>query len=230
MVALAFWALTVGGCNEPASPTAGAGAARAAVEPCGGEPLDPFVAFEVGGGEATSRSFSGQVVEIGAPDPFAGTRYRVREATGKEHVLVCRMPGRALPLVTGRTYDFALDYVGGTPSASGLVVTDQDGLLFAGASDQGVGDHVLGAGVPGFALRLLPITCPSRGQGECYDAVFNRGLEVTSGDRKATLYQGDAARVAGHDVRCLIAQQVTYSSRCADYALHAVSYTITRAP
>ncbi len=105
---------------------------------------------------------------------------------------------------------------------------DGETLVFAGASDQGIGSHVLAGGIPGFDFELLAPTCASRAEGNCFDAVFNRPLRVSHGGEHVELFQGGSAQLAGYEVQCRIAQQVTYSGRCADFAVHAVSYTIAR--
>jgi hypothetical protein len=48
------------------------------------------------------------------------------------------------------------------------------------------------------------------------------------GQEHVTLHQGESAQIGSYEIRCLIAQQVTYRAGCADFALHAVSYTIVR--
>ena len=216
------------GCNEPASPRGAVARKTAATEPCAAEPLAPFDCAQDGGSDAGSVHFSGVVSATEAADEFGRQHFSVREASGLVHRLVFQAAGQPLPVEEGQAYDFELDRVGGMPPVSGLIVKDGHGLVFAGASDQGIGDHVLKAGVPGIEVELLPSTCASRARGDCFEAVFNRALQVSGAGENARLYQGESARLGGYEVRCLIAQQVQYSARCADFGLHAVSYTITR--
>ena len=225
-LSLAVFAAT--GCNEPASPRGAVSRKAVATEPCAAEPLAPFDCAQDGGSAAGSVHFSGVVSATEAADEFGRQHFSVREASGLVHRLVFQAAGQPLPVEESQAYDFELDRVGGMPPVSGLIVKDGHGLVFAGASDQGIGAHVLGAGVSGFRLELLPSTCASRAQGDCFEAVFNRALQVSSAGESVKLYQGESARLSGYEVRCLIAQQVQYSARCADFALHAVSYTIAR--
>jgi hypothetical protein len=220
--------LAVPGCNEPASPRGQFRAKSLAAEPCAAEPLAPFDCAPEGGTSQVSIHFSAQVASIAVPDEFGRRLYVVREASGMEHRLAVQAPDPGLPVVTGQTYEFELERVGGMPAASGLIVRDPEGLVFAGASDQGVGDHVFRDGVPEVALQLLPSRCASRAQGDCFDAVFNRALEVSRGGEQVELFQGGRVSLGGYEVRCLIAQQVKYNTRCRDFALVAVSYTIAR--
>jgi hypothetical protein len=229
MAALVGVVLAVPGCNEPASPRGQIRAKSSAAEPCAAEPLAPFDCAEEGGASQPSIRFSGQVASIAAPDEFGRWRYVVREASGTEHRLLVQAPDAGLPVVIGQTYDFELERVGGMPVASALLVRDAEGLVFAGASDQGVGDHVFKNGVPEVALQLLPSRCASRAQGDCFDAVFNRALQVSRAGESVEIYQGGRVSLGGYEVRCLIAQQVSYNTRCRDFALVAVSYTIARA-
>jgi len=225
---LVFAVFSTAGCNQPASPRGPVAGKVVASEPCLALPLAPFDCAEEGGTFQTSVRFSGAVAAIEGPDEFGRRHYVVREASGTEHRLAVQPPDLTLPIESGHGYDFELDRVGGMPTASGLIIRDGEALVFAGASDQNVADHVLKDGVPGFGLELLASTCPSRGEGECYEAVFNLALQATHAGGSAALYQGQVARLGGYEVRCLIAQQVKYSARCSDFGLHAVSYIIAR--
>lgn len=161
------------------------------------------------------------------PDPDV-YHYVVRDTTGAERHLTYRAPGGPLPLREGSSYEFQVDYVGGAPPASGLLIRDGAGLLFAGASDQQLGSHVLKEGVPGFTLALLPPACSSRRSETCFDAITNVPLQVRAGDGAAELHNGESSRLGPFRVTCLTAQAVAYSGRCADAGLPAVSYVIVR--
>lgn len=228
MAALVTVVLAVPGCNEPASPRGQLLAKSPAADRCAVEPLAPFDCAEVGGTFQPSLRFSGTVDAIEAADEFGRWHILVREASGVEHRLAYQAPDQPPALETGHAYDFELDRAGGMPPASGLIVRDAEGLVFAAASDQGIGAHVLADGVPGVGLRMLPPTCPSRGAGNCFDAAFNRALEVSRAGERVELFQGERVSLGGYEVRCLIAQQVKYNTRCRDFALVAVSYTIAR--
>jgi len=225
IIGLASLGLPSGGCNEPASPRAGPARVQQE-EPCQAEPLEAFDASEIGstGGSA---SFTARVTGIEAPDEFGRVAVALEEKSGTPHRLSLRLGAATNPLLAGSEYDFALERVGGTPPASALVVRDASGLVLAGATDQGIGAHVLAGGVPGFALELLASTCASRPHDACVEAAFNLPLRVSHGGASATIYQGSDAVLEGYQVRCLVAQRVQYSSRCADYALPGVSWIIT---
>src|SRR5258706_4496208 len=227
-VMTAIVAFTVG-CNEPASPRQQAQPRSSAAEPCSAEPLAPFDCAPEGALSETSQRFSGTLTAIEAPDDMGRRFFVVRDPAGAVHRLALQPADLELPLAVGHVYDFEVDRVGGMPPASGLIVRDGDGVVFAGASDQGIGGHVLTGGVPGIGLELLAPTCPSRAAGECFESVFNRALKVTRGGESVELHQGESAQLGGYEVHCRIAQQVKYSARCADFAVHAVSYTIARA-
>jgi len=228
LAALGMLVLAIPGCNEPASPRGQIQTKSSVAEPCAAEPLTPFDCAQEGGTAQASSHFSAQVASIAAPDEFGRRLYVVREASGMEHRLLVQAPDPGLPVVTGQTYDFEVERLGGMPAASALLVRDPDGLVFAGASDQGLGDHVLQGGVPEVALQLLPSQCASRAQGDCFDAAFNRALVVSRGGEHVELFQGGRVSLGGYEVRCLIAQQVSYNARCRDFALVGLSYTITR--
>jgi hypothetical protein len=222
-------AIAGSGCNQPASPRGPAVSTAASADVCQAEPLAPFDCSIEGGMPGTLMRFSGQVTGIEAADAFGRVHFVVREASGAERRLTFQAPDGELPVQSGATYDFEIDRVGGSPTASGLIVRDAAGVLFAAASDQGIGDHVLTGGVPGITLGLVATDCPSRPHDACVEDIVNRTLQVTIAGQQAALHNGESARLGGYAVRCLIAQKVTYSGRCPDFALFGVSYTIARA-
>jgi hypothetical protein len=176
-----------------------------------------------------SARFAGVLVASSPGSEPDAYRYVIRDASGAERRLAYRAPGGPLPLRNGGSYEFQVDYVGGSPAASGLLIRDQAGLLFIGASDQRLGSHVLKKGSPPFTLALLPAACSSRRSDTCLDAVVNLPLQVRSADGSVELHNGESARLGTFRVTCLTAQAVSYSSRCADAGLPAVSYMIVRA-
>jgi hypothetical protein len=175
-----------------------------------------------------SARFAGTLVSRADLEPDV-YRYVIRDATGGERRLVYRAPGGPLPLDEGRSYEFQVDYVGGAPAASGLLVRDAAGLVFAGASDQRLGSHVLKDGISPFTLAVLPPSCSSRRSDTCFDAITNVPLQVRTEGASVELHNGESARLGPYRVTCLTAQAVAYSSRCADAGLPAVSYVIARA-
>ncbi|MBI3539533.1 MAG: hypothetical protein HY076_04615 [Candidatus Eisenbacteria bacterium] len=218
--------LSAAGCHDAAAPQQDARRGAATADPCAVEPLEAFDASIDGGGGIPAASFAGRVAEISPTDGFGRTTYRIVESGGAEHHLVLRDEGPSPVRVNG-SYDFHIERVAGTPGASALLVRDGQGLVFAGASDDGIGAHVLAAGVEGFTLRLDPVSCASRGSGDCYRAAINRALAVGHNGAAASLYPRDEADLGAYHVRCLIAQQIEYAG-CPDFALHGVSFTITR--
>jgi len=78
-----------------------------------------------------------------------------------------------LPIAEGRSYEIQVDFFGGAPPASAIVLRDSTGLLFAAATDQSIGGHVLRNGLPEFRLELVESDCPSRASDRCYDSIAN---------------------------------------------------------
>jgi len=228
LATLAF--LLVPGCNDPAAPGAHAIHTTTPQESCEAAPLEAFDAYDAGALGSTGARFDARVSAIGDPDAFGQTAIVLRNADGTEHRLVLRLGGDAAPIQPGAEYTFDLQHIGGSPPASALVVRDAEGLVFAGATDQTLGAHVLAQGIPGFALALLDPTCASRPHDDCVEALFNLPLQVTTGGASATLYNGQSAELGGYTVRCRVAQSARYSGRCPDYGLPGVSYTIARNP
>jgi hypothetical protein len=215
------WAFTAACANG-----AGEGEGR---RECLAEPLGAVVAFLEEPAPPLSARFTGTFVASRADAEPDAYRYVIRDTTGKDRRLTYRAPGGPLPLQEGASYEFQVDYVGGAPPASGLLIRDGAGLLFAGASDQRLGMHALKEGLPLFTLALLPPTCSGRRTDTCFDAIINVPLRIRSADLTAELHNGESARLGPFRVTCLTAQAVTYSGRCADAGLPAISYIILRA-
>ena len=223
--ALAF-ALVGSGCNQPAGLTHHSGNSTA--DACAAEPLTPFdvsaMDFD------PSAGLAGTLQAVPPPDEFGRTILTVRDASGAEHRLALTLPpGSSVSIAPGAKVTIHLERVGGWPSASALVVEDDAGLLFAGASDQAIGALVLKGGISGFTFELFDQGCASRAHDNCIASVTNLGLRVTHGGESATLHHRDTATLGGFEVRCLVAQHATYTGRCQDYALQGVSFTIARA-
>jgi hypothetical protein len=187
-----------------------------------------MVAFLEGPSAPLSTRFTGTLVSHADLETDV-YRYVIRDANGAERRLVYRAPGGPLPLNEGASYEFQVDYVGGAPAVSGLLIHDGTGLLFAGASDQKIGAHVLKEGVPSFTIALLPPDCSSRGSDTCYDAITNVPLQVRAQGASVELHNGESGNLGSYRVTCLAAQAVAYNSRCADAGVPAVSYVIARA-
>jgi hypothetical protein len=195
---------------------------------CEAEARGQMVAFLEQDAPPLSARFSGTVVSVApgsGPDAY---RYVIRDAAGAERRLAYRAPDGPLPVKEGAAYEFQVDYVGGAPAASGLLIRDRTGLVFAGATDQGLGAHVLKDGLPGLTLELRPPACPGRAAGTCFESITNRPLRVTHEGRPADLLQGQSVRLGPYRVTCLAAQSVVYRSGCADAGRPGVSYLIAR--
>ena len=178
-------------------------------------------------GPVSSMRFEGKVVSLSGVDELGNTRIKVQSTNGAEHVLSCRVGGKALPFETGKTYGFQVDYVAGAPALSGLLVRDGEGLLFVAVSDQRPGGRVLKAEF-GFKIELLGTTCPSRKEDRCYESIRNGLLRLTRGDNSVDLVNGESGTLAGFRAHCLVAQHVIYKKGCADAGLVALSYVIVR--
>lgn len=194
---------------------------------CGAEPLGQMVAFLEEDSPPLSLRVKGTVVAISSTAPDAW-RYVIRDAAGAERRLAYRAPGGPLPVREGLTYDFQVDYVGGAPAASGLLVRDAAGLVFAGMTDTRLGSHVLKDGLPELAMALVASGCASRRSDPCYAAIVNQRLRATHAGRTLELMHGQSDRLGPYRITCLTAQAVTYRAGCADAGLPAVSYLVAR--
>jgi hypothetical protein len=225
-MALAF-ALCGASCNEPAAPTTHH-SGNSPSDACSVEPLMPFDASEMGV-YAPTTSIAGTMQELAQPDEFGRTVMTVLDGSGARRRLALTLPeGSSVPVAPGSRVTIHLERVGGSPPAAALVIEDDAGLLFAGASDQAIGAHVLQGGITGFTFELLDQGCASRAHDSCIASVTNLALKATRGADSATLHHRDTATLGGFEVRCLVAQHATYTGQCPDMALQGVSFTIAR--
>ncbi|HEX6883972.1 MAG TPA: hypothetical protein VF530_11370 [Planctomycetota bacterium] len=170
------------------------------------------------------------MVEIGPPSESGLRRYHLREADGTTHVLVFRVPDETLPVRLEERYAFELETVPGEPTPAALIVRDEQGLLFAGVSDYQPGARVLQRGLPDFVLALEASGCASRDREAGLASDVNAVLRVEHDGSSVRLFQGDAATLGSHRVRCLAARQVTYRPGAADTGVFGVCYTLRRLP
>ena len=183
----------------------------AAGDRCDLEPVGSVNAFFVG--ENASRDVVATVSAIAPLEGMAGFRYDMRDGARLTWMAKDPMPN----VVAGGTYRFVVDYRGGWPDASFILVFEGDRLIFAGVTDRQTV-------IPGLAITTGDATCASRGRTKCHESLVNVPLIVDG----QSLYHGESARVGEFEVRVLTAQKVRYSSRCADAGLPHVSYPVAR--
>lgn len=190
---------------------------------CSTAPLGSTNAFFAGG--RPSREVTATVATITPLEDPAGFRYDMTDGT--RLTWIAREPLGHVE--AGKTYRLVVDYAGGAPDASGILVFDGERLLFAAVTDQTAFRRVLRNGIPGFTVAAAESPCASRDRTKCHEAMVNLPLVFEHGGARTALYQGQAARAGDFEIRVLTAQKVRYSSRCADAGLPGVSFTITRA-
>jgi hypothetical protein len=196
---------------------------------CQAEPVGWVTVFLEQSRESRSINLVGTVVESEVPDDLGFRHYLIEDVSGARHRLTYGGPTDPPPLGQGQTYELQVDYIPGMPSPNGILVRDDEGLLFAAASDHGLGDKVFVDGVSGFRLSLEISDCPNRSRHKCYESIVNIRLSVEYAGETVDLFQGQSARLGPYRVACLLAQDVIYSDACADAGMFRVSYTITRA-
>jgi hypothetical protein len=202
---------------------------------CTAEPVGAITAYLLTAAPAAHLDVEGPVVSLSPVDANGIQEMVIRDAsTGGLDTLrygVWGHPDRfvALPVTPGRSYRVTLDHVGGFPEASGILIQDERGVLFAAASDRGPGELALTGGVPGFGIALEPTDCVSRSTDECFTYLRNMRLRVTRAEASAALIHGEEASLAGYRVVCLTAQEAGYTNACADAGVVNLSYVIARA-
>lgn len=201
---------------------------RATSSQCLVEPAGEVRVYLEGVSDSLVTRFAGQIVSLSPADVDGFIHFQVREPSGRLRDVALNVPGGATPLRVGMSANFRIDVAPGTPGASALVVRDDQGLLFAAASDQAPGAAVLRDGLEGFTLALESTGCSSRAHDACLESVTNQRLRARYAVSEVALYHGDSAALGRWRVRCLTAQSVKYAPHCADVALFGVSYLIVR--
>lgn len=183
----------------------------AAGDRCGAEPIGSVKAFFAG--ENASRDVVATVASIAPLEGLAGFRYDMRD--GARLTWMAKEP--MANVVAGGTYRFVVDYRGGWPDASSILVFEGDRLIFAGVTDRETD-------IPGLTISTGEATCPSRGRTKCHESLVNVPVIVGG----TSLYHGESATVGEFEVRVLTSQKVKYTSRCADAGVAGLSFTVTR--
>ncbi len=202
---------------------------------CTAEPVGAITAYTLDPTPVAHIDTEGPVISLSALDENGLQEMVIRDATtGGLDTLrygIWGHPDRvvALPVSPGRSYRVTLDHVGGFPEASGLLIQDDRGVLFAAASDRGPGELALTGGIPGFGLTLESSDCASRATDECFTYLRNMRLRVTRTEASAALFHGEETILAGYRILCLTAQEAGYTSTCADAGVIHLSYVIVRA-
>lgn len=189
---------------------------------CSREPVGRVNAF-FAGGEA-GRDVVATVASITPLPDIGGFRYEMNDGARLTWIARAPIPG----VTAGNRYRFVVDYAGGSPDASGVLVFENDQLLFAALTDQQPFQHVLRNGIPDFTIAVEDAGCSSRGSTRCHEALVNRRLSFGHRGETESLFHGEKATLGEFEVEALTAQKVTYSSRCADAGLPGVAFTIRR--
>ena len=195
---------------------------------CGAEPSGSFQVFVADPGARSPVRLRGRIASSHGPDVNGFSSILVLDLEGSSHRIAYTSPVDPLPPPGGTEYEIEIEWIGGFPSTSALSIRDAAGLVFAAASDQTVGGHVLRQGLPGFSFALVDAGCPSRRSDRCYRALVNRALEVGFQGATVRLGHGSTGRLGPYRVSCLTAQRVEYDPACKDAGLHALSWSVVR--
>src|SRR5687767_7034482 len=195
---------------------------------CEAEPRGRITAF-VRGESSSSVVFTAGVERHIQRTDGPAHRYVLREASGVTRELSVSSTEPVPGLEVGKEYRFRVDYKPGWPGASGLVISDGAGLLYAALTDQEVGRNVLTDGVPGFSITLRTAECRrSRPHSSCFDSMINLPVEVRSSGDAVVLYHGESQQLGDYVVSVLTAQDVIYNKSCKDAGVSRISLTIYR--
>lgn len=189
---------------------------------CSTPPVGSVKVFFAGG--EPGHDVSATVAAVTPLVDLGGYRYDLGDGSRLTWIAKDPIPG----VEVGRAYRFVVEYAGGSPDASGILVFERGRLLFASLTDQQPFQHVLKDGIPGFAIALGDLDCPSRGSTKCHEQLVNRPVSITHGGEQRLLIHGSRAVVGEFEVHVLTAQKVKYAPRCADAGLPGVSFTIRR--
>jgi hypothetical protein len=178
-----------------------------------------------------SLRFEGTIVARIPRDDLGFRRLRLRDDVGKIWVMAYDLPtavGLDLPVRDGQRYDFTVDYAAGSPAAGGLIVREGGALVFAAASDQRLGEHVLRDGIEPFHVEQLPPSRDGCSDDRCIEAIRNCAMRFTIGGVSVELFQGASGALGEYRAVVLAAREVTYRAECADAGVVGLSYAVTR--
>lgn len=223
---LALPILSIPACLPPETTTTAA--IPAAPARCEAAPPGPVVVFERVPQDTGTRTFRAALAQVIPPADSGLTELIFVEPNGDRRTVAFASPAGLPPVPANTVCSLRLDFVGGEPDAVAIVIEDDDGLVYAAATDQRPGAAVLREGLPGWKVTLLPAGCDSRPGGPCYESIRNSGLAFEHEGQRVVLHHGESAEMGRFRVDCLIAQEVVYSPTCADAGLSGVSYAIAR--
>lgn len=196
---------------------------------CRAEAEEPIAVSLATPGARYPRRFSGTLEAFLPAAGLRPGRLTVRmDESDRVEVVEYLFPDDDIAFPVGKRLHLAVEQVAGFPSYYGITIADERGLLLAAASDSEPGRAVLRDGVAGFEVRFGETSCLPRSAGGCYDQITNLPLEIRRGTSTLVLMQGEAGQIEGFRARCLAAQRVVYSDRCADAGLVTLSYLIVR--
>lgn len=210
--------ILIGGCRE---------IAQTSQSGCAAEPVGTVFAAIENESSIDVLRFTG-IVESVTPKGDGYHDRIVVVSDDRRYTVLFAAPDKPLPVVASQPYAFEIQHKPGFPTTCSIIVSDEKGMIFAGATDWSLGANVLPDGPSGFELAAGPTECESRPHSACYESITNSPLSVSSGGDSVTLFHGESGSLAGYVVTCLSCQDIVYTSTCADAGLNGVSYIIER--
>jgi len=134
-----------------------------------------------------------------------------------------------LPLKADSLYRLTYEIIGGWPSTYGLIIRQNNTVLFAGISDWELNKRSTLYDSTGIDVSLHKVLeGRTHTTQTCRKKLTNLELKFTSGKDAIFLHQGEAANLAGWHIYLRVAREVEYMSDCLDDGVNGISYTILR--
>jgi len=135
----------------------------------------------------------------------------------------------ALPLKADSLYQLTYQIIGGWPSTYGLIMKQNNMLLFGGITDWELRKHSTLYDSTGIDVSLHKVlTDRTHTTKTCRKKLTNLELKFARGNEAIILRQGEAANLREWHIYLRVAREVEYMSNCLDDGVNGISYTILR--
>jgi hypothetical protein len=134
-----------------------------------------------------------------------------------------------LPLKADSLYHLTYEIIGGWPSTYGLIIRQNNTVLFAGISDWELKKRSTLYDSTGINVSINKVlTDRTHTTKTCRKKLTNLELKFAHGSEAIFLRQGEAASLGDWHIYLRVAREVEYMSNCLDDGVNGVSFTILR--
>ena len=131
----------------------------------------------------------------------------------------------------GTDYDVAVEVHHGFPSTFGLLIKDQDGVVFQGVTDWDVGKQISIEKYSPIKVREVTLLADHFKEPEmCYERITNTEVTFATENASLSLHQGDSGELGSYLITLGVGRSIEYpdDGDCLDAGMNGISYTIRR--